>query len=177
MRSLASHEAEGRALIEAEAVEIEGIEVVNEVDVAYLGQTHPYRIPIPATGFDTVEINRTFDAYFRNRFSIDMVETQAVVTNLRTAVIGRRQRIDLQLLASATSSPAGRPRPHRPVFFNDRWMETVILERDQLQLGVRLGGPAIVQQLDATTLIHPGCDAVIDRLGNLIISTCRSPPQ
>jgi N-methylhydantoinase A len=40
----------------------------------------------------------------------------------------------------------------------------------KLPTGARIAGPAIVQQMDATTVIEPGAVAVVDAIGNLKIA-------
>jgi N-methylhydantoinase A len=47
--------------------------------------------------------------------------------------------------------------------------EAAIYARDRLGAGARIEGPAIVTQLDATTLLLPGQSATVDRFGNLIV--------
>jgi N-methylhydantoinase A len=44
-----------------------------------------------------------------------------------------------------------------------------VYDRTQLQPGHRLEGPAIVQQLDSTTVVYPGQSASVDRYLNLIV--------
>jgi len=44
-----------------------------------------------------------------------------------------------------------------------------VYAREQLPIGGTFAGPAIVEQLDATTVIDPDCDARVDPLGNLIV--------
>ena len=63
-------------------------------------------------------------------------------------------------------SPSGR----RDVWWNDSIVSTPIHERDQLSVGMTLDGPAIVEQMDSTTLIAPGERARVDENENLIIS-------
>jgi N-methylhydantoinase A len=48
--------------------------------------------------------------------------------------------------------------------------EAAIYARDRLGVGARISGPAILTQLDATTLLLPGEVATVDRFGNLIVS-------
>ena len=63
--------------------------------------------------------------------------------------------------------------PHRgkrTVFLESGAAEATIYARERLGAGARIEGPAILTQLDATTLILPGQVAVVDRLGNLIVS-------
>ena len=49
--------------------------------------------------------------------------------------------------------------------------EAAIYARERLGAGARIAGPAILTQLDATTLLLPGQVGTVDRLGNLIIGT------
>jgi N-methylhydantoinase A len=48
-------------------------------------------------------------------------------------------------------------------------VEAVIYERDRLDIGTRILGPAIVEQFDATTVVPPGWSGTVDRYHNLIL--------
>jgi N-methylhydantoinase A len=50
--------------------------------------------------------------------------------------------------------------------------EATIYARERLGIGARIDGPAILTQLDATTLLLPGQSGVVDRFGNLIVEEC-----
>jgi N-methylhydantoinase A len=56
------------------------------------------------------------------------------------------------------------------VWFGERWHDTPIFRREQLPPGASLAGPAIVEQLDATTVIEPGDRARVDAWDNLEIT-------
>jgi N-methylhydantoinase A len=56
------------------------------------------------------------------------------------------------------------------VWFDGGWQDTPIYRREHLPAGATLVGPAIVEQLDTTTVIEPGDRARVDALGNLEIS-------
>jgi N-methylhydantoinase A len=58
---------------------------------------------------------------------------------------------------------------HRPVFFEDQYHRTPVYQRDHLAQGRPLPGPAIVEQLDSTTVVPPDCRATVDPDGNLLI--------
>jgi N-methylhydantoinase A len=88
--------------------------------------------------------------------------------SLRTAVIGRRHPIALDAFGGV-STPTG-PTDTRRVWFDDRWHDTPIHRREHLPVGATLVGPAIVEQLDTTTVIEPGDRARVDALGNLEIA-------
>ena len=59
----------------------------------------------------------------------------------------------------------------RDVWFlgSDRALTTRIYQRDRLRPGMTIAGPAIIEQLDATTVVYPGDSSVVDDWGNLII--------
>ncbi len=52
----------------------------------------------------------------------------------------------------------------------DSFVATPTYRRENLRAGHRIDGSAIVDQLDATTVIFPGQQAAVDRHGNLIIT-------
>ena len=94
---------------------------------------------------------------------------RALVMSLRTAVIGRRRPINLDRLGLATNAAAA-PVGKRRVWFENNWHDTDIYRREHLAVGATLKGPAIVEQLDTTTVIEPGDRARVDALGNLEIT-------
>jgi N-methylhydantoinase A len=50
-----------------------------------------------------------------------------------------------------------------------------VFDRAQLAHGATLRGPAIVEQLDSTTVVPPGADVSVDRWQNLIIDVGEAP--
>jgi N-methylhydantoinase A/oxoprolinase/acetone carboxylase beta subunit len=67
--------------------------------------------------------------------------------------------------AGATAAPTG----ERDVYFesHEGFLRTAIYDRGDLHPGMALQGPAIVEQLDSTTVIGPGWSGTVDELGNL----------
>jgi N-methylhydantoinase A len=62
------------------------------------------------------------------------------------------------------------PVEERPVWFGwDRALPTPVYERAALEAGQRLPGPAVIEQLDATTLLFPGDRLTVDDARNLIV--------
>jgi N-methylhydantoinase A len=67
------------------------------------------------------------------------------------------------------STPA-RSAGRRPVFFSgEGWVDCACHARESLGAGAILAGPAVVEQLDATTVVLPGQRATVDAYGNLVI--------
>jgi N-methylhydantoinase A len=92
----------------------------------------------------------------------------ARVLTLKVAVIGKRPKLDLALLApkGGTTAPIGR----RQVRFDGKFHDTAIYDRLALPIDATVPGPAILEQPDATTVIEPDLTARVDRFGNLIVT-------
>jgi N-methylhydantoinase A len=56
------------------------------------------------------------------------------------------------------------------VWFTGGWHDTPVYVRERLPLDARFVGPAIVEQLDCTTVVEPGNRVEVDAIGNLIVS-------
>jgi N-methylhydantoinase A len=166
---LAEQEAQGRRLIVEEGVPITGIEALFEADLLYRGQSHVIRVPI-ARPFDAAQVRRALEARYKERFDIELIEMTPVLANLRTTVIGKRTRLDLDVFAPKQGGAlAAAERGSRNVCFAGKWLETRLYAREALPVGATIAGPAIVTQLDTTILIDPGAAARVDRLGNLVV--------
>ena len=55
------------------------------------------------------------------------------------------------------------------IYWRGGWVQASVYARERLQPGHELPGPAVVEQEDSTTLIHPGFRARVDRFLNLIL--------
>ena len=96
-----------------------------------------------------------------------------MLVNLHTAVVGKRKPVSLAAIAAARpkATLAAAMRTTRPVWFvAGGWVETPVYVREHLPAGACFDGPAIVEQLDCTTVIEPGDQVAIDAIGNLIVT-------
>jgi N-methylhydantoinase A len=167
----ANQAAAGRRLLDQDGVPLAEIVVRLEVDLLFRGQSHVFRVPVTAPGFDPRVVLADFLERYKARFDIELPEMTAILVNLRTTVIGRRAPLDLATFAPASGvSEVPRPRDARQVRFDDRWFDTRIFDRASLGSGATVNGPAIVEQPDTTVVIDPGATAAVDSLGNLVIS-------
>ena len=170
-RILAGQVDEGRRMLASEGVPMETATIQHEADMQFIGQTHVLTVPIAKTAFEREDLMAAFEKAYWERFEVELKEMRAQVVSLRTAVIGRRQPVSLSGLITVEAQ-AGAPRAsaHRRAWFDGVWHDTPIYRREQLGVGVELTGPAIVEQLDTTTVIEPGDHLIVDKLGNLEIA-------
>lgn len=167
---LAEQAAIGTARIQAAGIQLQALHLETSADMQFIGQTHLLRVALPTATPSRAQLQTLFEAAYHARFRVNLPTIRANLVNLNTSVIGQRPEMDLSRLID----PAGRhstPTPHstRPVWFGD-WVETPIYWRDHLPLDLHLQGPAVIEQMDTTTLVHPGCTVTSDPDGNLIIT-------
>jgi N-methylhydantoinase A len=169
---LAAQVAEGRRLLATEGVEVESVSVLHHADMQYVGQTHVLPVTIPRMDFGRDDLRLAFERAYWERFEVELKQMRALVMNLRTAVIGRRPPVSLHGLAATPASGAldDARDGSRRAWFDGAWHDTPIYRRQRLAVGVRFEGPAIVEQLDSTTVVEPDDRVEVDALGNLIIA-------
>ncbi len=169
---LRRHAAEGIATNAGHA-ETVGTTVTHGADMQFQGQTHLIRVALPHAEVTRDEIQSLFEAAYFARFQVHLPEIRAQLVNLTTSVIGRRPLIDLScLLDPQARAPnlAAAVTGTRPLFAHGAWHAATIFARDALPLGAAIAGPAVIEQLDATTVVEPGTSARVDALGNLRIT-------
>ncbi|MEM9013350.1 MAG: hydantoinase/oxoprolinase family protein [Pseudomonadota bacterium] len=172
------HRAAGMALLDAARSSFARRDLLVELDMAYLGQTHTVAVPITievgdeAVAPPTQEaIEAAFDRTYRQTYGRLLPGGTRRIINLRTAVIGRRPKFDLRTLGPAEGGSVDQAlRGHRQVHFDDAWQETAIYDRLALPVGAVIPGPAILEQPDATILIEPGLAGTVDDFGNVVIA-------
>lgn len=168
------------AVVEAAGLPVERIDVLFELDMHYVGQTHTVAAGLPVsyrpdgTGIDAASVRAAFEAAYRRSFSRLLPGLPVRIVSLRTAAIGRRPAFDLKALAPGNTRIEDARRGQRPVYFSGEWAEARVLSRLALPAGANIEGPAVLEQSDATTLLEPGMSARVDELGNLIIERRRS---
>lgn len=169
---LAEQKAEGLALIGEEAVAPESVRFAHSADMQFVGQTHLVNVPLPTAEPDRATLQALFEKAYFARFKVKLPEIRASLVNLNTSVIGTRPAVDL----SALIDPAGRAGSldgalveTRPVWFDGTWHETPVYAREKLPLDATIAGPAVLEQLDATTVLEPGDVARGDAEGNLVV--------
>jgi len=164
--------ASGRALLERENVAVELVETLHRADMQFQGQSHILPVAIASTAITIDELRAAFAAAYWKRFGVELPEIRPVLVNLHTAVIGKRKPVSLAAIAAAKPKATleEAKRTTRPVWFDTAFHATPIYVREHLPAGACFEGPAIVEQLDCTTVIEPGNRVEVDPIGNLIVS-------
>lgn len=164
---------EGTTTVRGAGVTLDGLETVVELDMLYVGQTHTVAVPIEAGAGKAVD-KEAVRAAFENAYSATygrlLKGIPMRIMNLRVAVVGKRPRFDLSLLApEAGTTVDDAIRGTRSIYVDGAWHEATIVDRLALPVGARIDGPAVLEQSDTTILIEPGLVGEVDAYGNVLI--------
>jgi N-methylhydantoinase A len=146
------------------------------VDARYEGQN--FEVHVGLDGLSLDGDSEALDAAFVRRFrtahaeiyGYDIPGRAIEIVTLRLQMIGAVAKPMPPPLArrGGGATEIGR----RAVYFGAArgWLDTPIYDRDNLGVGTPIAGPAIIEEMSATTLLHPGQSAVLDDAGNLIVT-------
>jgi N-methylhydantoinase A len=143
-----------------------------EIDVRYHGQAFEVPMPVTLAGLGDGGLKRVaadFDAEHRRLFTFNM-DAEHEFVNLRAVAIGRVQEIPAIEIKKGDGNPkAAKIRDHQ-VWVDGSVRPAVIYDRSKLRAGDKIRGPAIITEMDSTTLVLPGCEAVVDPFGVILIT-------
>jgi N-methylhydantoinase A len=167
---------EASDVIKAAGIPVERVDVIYELDMHYLGQTHTVAVPLPvaadAQGVNEAVVRKAFETAYSASFSRLLPGLAVRIVSLRVAAIGRRPAFDFSVFAPDASNTLDAAQAgSRKVWFLGGWRDTAVWSRLALPAGAVIEGPAILEQPDATTVIEPGHVARVDRLGNVIVES------
>jgi N-methylhydantoinase A len=167
---------EASGVIAAAGIPVERTDIVYELDMHYVGQTHTVAVPLPVSsqgvglGVSEAMIRSAFEAAYLASFSRILSGLPIRIVSLRVAAIGRRPKFDFSVFAPAASASLDQARRgSRRVWFDGGWRDTGIWARLDLPVGATIVGPAILEQPDATVVVEPDLAGRVDSLGNLIV--------
>jgi N-methylhydantoinase A len=161
-------EDQARAWLAAEGVTANARRLSRLADLRYRHQGFELTVPWPEPDLSVDALIARFHARHRQLYTYALTDAPVEIVTLRVAAAGRVRRF---AIPPAARRGAGRSEPtrRRVYFAGAGWKLCPCIEREALGAGAVVRGPAIVQQLDATTVVPPGRRATVDRVGNLVI--------
>lgn len=152
------------------------LRTVNRViDMRYRGQN--YELPVKLenghlTGASITELRRRFDEAHRQFYGYAAPDDPVQIVTFRLEAVGIVQKAEIKPSPMEGLDPDAALTGERQVFFPERegYVSTPLYDRARLKPGNEILGPAIIDQLDATTVVLPGQHARVDSYRNLLIT-------
>jgi len=144
-------------------------------DLRYRGQEHAIAVPVAAPA-DLARpdgaVRQAFDRLHEQRYGHAEAGERIEMVNLRLTVTADRADAALLSFIDAPYVPEdARPEQRRAVVFDDpaRPVDARVLWRPGLPPGFTVEGPAVIEERNSTTLVHPGDVLRVSPHGHLVI--------
>jgi N-methylhydantoinase A len=142
-----------------------------QVDLRYAGQSADISVTLTPEEYaerGLAGATERFDDLHEQMFSFRLDKAREIV-NLRVIVLGPGARAAALHVDGGDGDVSRAEVAATRLYYDGAWHDGTIYDRGRLRAGDRVDGPAIVTELDSTTLILPGSHATVDTVGNLLI--------
>ncbi|MGE5512632.1 MAG: hydantoinase/oxoprolinase family protein [Bacteroidota bacterium] len=158
----------------AEAIAAEDRRIRRTIDMRYAGQNYELSIPMPDGLRDEAllaALQRGFQQAHQQMYGYIAPEEPIQAVTFRIEATGAVRQAEIRQHA-----PAQQPLESALIGKRDVWLAEPggfvfcpVYDREKLGPGHRLSGPAVIEQMDATTLVLPGQTAAVDPYLNIIV--------
>jgi 5-oxoprolinase (ATP-hydrolysing) len=172
-RRLDALAADGEAEMRAQGILDERVAVLRKAHVKYEGTDTALVVPFG----DRAAILVGFETAHRQRYGFVMPDKPLVVEAVSVEVIGSTGAGEepVHPLATSSSPPAALARVK--LFTDGTERDAPVYDRDAIQPGQQVNGPAIIRESTATTVVEPGWRATLDRRRYLVLERVEALPQ
>jgi len=158
---------------EADGIPADQQEATFQADIRYAGQA--FQLSLTST-IDELRskglavLTDEFDRQHEQLFTFAHGKDHEIV--MIRAIVRAKSTLtaDLKEVSDRATELADAVMHETKFYYEQQWHEAQIYEREKLGAGTVVPGPAIVCEMDSTTLILPGHAATVDKIGNLLIN-------
>jgi N-methylhydantoinase A len=174
MGRFSEYETQGDSLLAREGVAPAQRRLVRTLDLRYRGQSHELTVTVPAGVLTTPDVERILEQFHEahaRAYGYTAREDAVELVTVRLTAIGVSPKPQRKALPHGTGNFQPAVKSHRPVWFGEigAFASCPIVDRYRLCWGDVVPGPAVIEELDSTTVIHPGYEASVDQYGNLLL--------
>ena len=163
------------------------------VEMRYWGQS--FELSVPAPDRPTIddawmsELIESFHEAHETAYGFRANDEPVELVNLRLTTVGKIARPRMRKLDATGADASVALKGERPVYFAEEaansdgahsaggarvaeikgFVQTTVYDRAKLPAGAIFSGPAIVEEPDSTTVVHPAWSVTVDDYGNLTI--------
>jgi N-methylhydantoinase A len=142
-----------------------------QLDLRYVGQEFTLSVPVTLKQLqagDRKGVRRAFDQLYEHRYAHHSPDEPVEMVNMRLGIVGKRAKLKFPRLGKGrTAAPA----THRDVYFADakKPVRCPLYQRTSLKAGMRIAGPALIQEHGTTTVMFKSDTCTVMPSGELII--------
>jgi N-methylhydantoinase A len=167
-------ECEGMAELEREGIALEDRVLLRTCDIRYFGQAYELSISVPSGVLGRKEFGNVvehFHALHERIYGHSMREDPLEFVNYRVSALGiTRKPLLGEMRSWKTGVPSFAPFAAK-AFFDGREGDVTVFNRNTLEPGTIVEGPAVIGEMGGTIVVYPNQKASVDRLRNVLIHT------
>lgn len=160
-------EREATAALAAEGIAPEHISTLRSLGMRYVGQAWELLVRVPDEADSMEDLDEAFHRSHERRYG-HRNDGAVEIVNFRLTATGATPK-PLLPRPQAVGSVAEALRTERPVHFDGGFVTSPVYARERLARGACLSGPAIVEEMGATTVVPPMWSATVGAWGELIL--------
>ena len=166
--------SDGRMALVREGAADEDTRFVKQADMRYVGQSYELTVPLQENDLDADaldEILAQFHQEHERSYGFKAEGEPVEFVALRLSAVGVITKPQLWKVRRGDDATTNAVKETRPVYFAETGgrLNCPIFDRYQLGSGDEITGPAIIEEVDSTAVIHPDYRAVVDEFGNLFL--------
>jgi N-methylhydantoinase A len=170
-----SMEEAGGKLLRKEGIPAERISFLREIEMRYKGQSSELAVICRGGTLNAESLARLcaqfheeYERAYGRGYPAEIVE----LVNYRVTAVGAIPSPPVRKISHSGLTAGQAKKGERPVYFHESngFTKTSVYDRYKLEAGHHITGPAVVEEMDSNTLIHPHFQADVDGFGNLLIS-------
>ncbi|WP_072806191.1 hydantoinase/oxoprolinase family protein [Rhodococcoides yunnanense] len=159
---------------EREDIAVQDRQLSVTADMRYAGQNYEISVEMDTDTIDDTMINAIlakFEAAHQALYGYTVPDAVVQAVTFRSAATGKVVQAATRPAETLDVDASGGVVGSRPVYFgaDEGRVDTPIYDRAALVAGQRITGPAVIEQMDSTTVVLPGQHAHIDAYANIVI--------
>ncbi len=158
--------ADAQQELEAQGTEdITAVQRLDRVHLRYAGTDSALIV----TAADVSTMTRAFEEQYQQRYGFIMADKALVVEAVSVEVIGQTE-LPAEPTAIASDTTLPEPIATVPVYTAQQWHNTPVFERDRLQAGHTIDGPALIIETTGTNMVEPGWRVTVSDRQDLLMT-------
>jgi N-methylhydantoinase A len=157
--------------LEQEGATPEDIENTFEVDLRYAGQGLQLTVAADVEQLQQGNLQAlicSFEKMHEQLFTFSL-DAEVELVNLRAVSMGKAQTVKLPPLDKGDKNASAAAIHQHSIFVDNEWHDAMLYDRSKLKAGNEIHGPAIVLEMDSTSLILNGYTGTVDPVGSILL--------
>lgn len=160
---------------EKKGIDRENVYFHHFLDMRYMGQDHTVKVRVPNEDMSPENLGVFIEAFHKEHeqnYSFRLEESGVEIVNMHLASFGKIEKTPVKEAGILPYSLEETVKEVRPVIFEGSGtLETKIYDRDKMSPGMKVSGPAIIEEVSSSAVIYPEMVAEIDKYGDIVIET------